>query len=79
MVRVVDGKSLTNADPGKVFMLRTFGNDGHQIWTSQTPATPSLVNVLQTGLQATHKNYWDEPVLHSWSAMVGARAGERIA
>ncbi len=60
MVRVVDGKSLTNADPGKVFMLRTFGNDGHQIWDVTDPASPSLVNVLQTGLQATHKNYWDE-------------------
>jgi hypothetical protein len=60
MVRVVDGKSLSAADPNKVFMLRSFGNDGHQIWDVTDLANPSLFKVVQTGLQATHKNWWDE-------------------
>jgi hypothetical protein len=60
MVRIVNGKSLTQADPNSVFMLRTFGNDGHQIYDVTDPSNPSLVTVLQTGLQGTHKNWWDE-------------------
>jgi hypothetical protein len=59
MVRVVDGQQLTHADSNKVFMLRTFGNDGHQLWDVADPAHPSLVTIVQTGLKATHKNYWD--------------------
>jgi len=40
-------------------MLRTFGNDGHQIYDVTDRTQPRLVTVLQTGLQSTHKNHWD--------------------
>ncbi len=59
MVRVVDGKSLPNADPTKVYMLRTFGNDGHQVYDVTDPANPQLVSVVLSGLNGTHKNWWE--------------------
>ena len=40
MVRVCDGKSLPKGDPSKVYLLRTFGNRAHEIWTSPIPEAP---------------------------------------
>ena len=77
MVRIVDGKNLKNADPDKVFMLRTFGNDGHQVYETTDPSNPQLVNVLQSGLQATHKNYWDPATGMAYLVSDGRREGWR--
>jgi hypothetical protein len=59
MVRVVDGRSLSQADPSRVFMLRTFGNEAQQIYDVTDPTHPELVRTLLSGLSGTHKNYWD--------------------
>ena len=40
MVRVCDGKTLPKADPGKTYMLRTFGNSAHEIWDVSDPRQP---------------------------------------
>ena len=77
MVRVVDGKDLKNADPNHIFMLRTFGNDGHQLYDTTDPANPVLVKVLQTGLQSTHKNYWDPATGIAYLVSDGRREGWR--
>jgi hypothetical protein len=77
MVRVVDGKNLSQADPTQVFMLRTFGNDGHQIYDVTDPARPTLLTVVQAGLQATHKNYWDPASGIAYLVSDGRREGWR--
>ena len=40
MVRVCDGKTLPKGDPNKVYLLRTFGGQGHEIWDVTDPAKP---------------------------------------
>ena len=59
MVRVCNGSELPNADRGKVYMLRTDGNLGHQIWDTTDPTKPVMVTTVITGLNGTHKNWWE--------------------
>ena len=58
MVRVCDGKGLPKGDKSAVYMLRTFGNAGHEIWNTADPANPKLVTRLM-GLKGTHKSWWE--------------------
>ena len=51
MVRVCSGSTLPRADKSKVFLLRSFGNSGHEIWDVTDPAKPSRVLVLLEGLR----------------------------
>ena len=55
MARVCDGSTLPRADKSKMFLLRSFGNSGHEIWDVTDPAKPSRVLVLLDGLVNTHK------------------------
>jgi hypothetical protein len=59
MVRVVDGKSLPQGDPNKVYLLRTFGSDGHQVYDVTDPTHPERLTTIITGLDGTHKNWWE--------------------
>src|SRR5215813_11052066 len=59
MVRVCDGKSLRKADKNAVYMLRTVGSLGHEIWNVADPASPVLVSKIGEGLKDTHKNFWE--------------------
>src|SRR5450432_1030767 len=59
MVRVCDGKVLPKADANAVYMLRTFGGEGHEIWNVANPAKPVLVSRIADGLKDTHKNWWE--------------------
>jgi hypothetical protein len=59
MVRVCNGSDLPRADRSKVYLLRTFGNVGHEIWDVTDPAAPSRLTVVVTGLTNTHKNWWE--------------------
>ena len=59
MVRVCDGSQLPRADKSKVYLLRTFGNHGHEIWDVTDPSTPTRLTVVVSGLRATHKNWWE--------------------
>ena len=58
MVRVCDGKALPKADPKKTYMLRTFGNQAHEIWDTSDPAKPTLLARID-GIKGTHKNFWE--------------------
>ena len=58
MVRVCDGRDLPHADRSKVYLLRTFGNSGHEVWDVTDPARPERVVVVVSGLRQTHKNWW---------------------
>src|SRR5438093_4419625 len=58
MTRVCDGKSLGKGDPNKVYLLRAFGREGHEIWDVTDPAKPKVLTRL-LGMTDTHKNYWE--------------------
>jgi hypothetical protein len=59
MVRVCSGAELPKGDKSKFYMLRTFGNQGHEIWDVTDPARPSLLTTVVKGLKGTHKNWWE--------------------
>ncbi len=59
MTRVCDGKSLPKGDPNAVYLLRTFGGAGHEIWNVADPANPKLVSKPSWGLKDTHKSFWE--------------------
>lgn len=59
MLRVCDGKQLPKGDPAKVYLLRTDGGTGHQIWDVTAPERPSLLTTVVSGLKDTHKNWWE--------------------
>ena len=40
MVRVCDGSQLPRADKTRVYLLRTAGNTGHEIWDVTDPSSP---------------------------------------
>jgi hypothetical protein len=59
MVRVCAGATLPNADKSKFYMLRTFGNLGHEVWDVTDPAKPALLTTIVKGLKGTHKSWWE--------------------
>lgn len=58
MTRVCDGKTLGKGDPNRVYLLRTFGREGHEIWEVTDPAQPKVL-WRHLGMTDTHKNYWE--------------------
>jgi hypothetical protein len=59
MVRVCDGSQLPKGDKNKVYLLRTFGNQAHQIWNVADPARPVFLTNVSGNLKDTHKNWWE--------------------
>jgi hypothetical protein len=59
MVQVCDGDVLPAGVRGKTYLLRTNGNRGHEVWDVTDPRNPTRVSVPTTGLNGTHKNWWD--------------------
>jgi hypothetical protein len=59
MVRVCNGKELPKADRSKVYLLRTFGNLGHEVWDVSAPEKPVRVAVVVDKLKGTHKSWWE--------------------
>src|SRR5438093_83055 len=59
MARVCDGSDLPRADKSKVYLLRSYGTSGHEIWDVTDPAKPSRVTVVVSGLRDTHKSWWE--------------------
>jgi len=59
MVRVCDGATLPRADKSKVYLLRSFGNQAHEVWDVTDPARPSRLTVVVSGLRDTHKSWWE--------------------
>src|SRR5690349_17201514 len=58
MVRVCDGKTLPHGDPNKVYLLRVFGGEAHEIYDVTDPSNPSLITRID-GLKDTHKSWWE--------------------
>jgi hypothetical protein len=59
MVRACNGSDLPSGAPGKVYLLRSNGNLEHQVFDVTDPSDPALVSTPVTGLDGTHKNYWE--------------------
>jgi hypothetical protein len=58
MTRVCDGGNLPKGERDAVYLLRTFGGQGHEIWNVADPKAPKLVTRLM-GLKDTHKSWWE--------------------
>ena len=59
MVRVCDGRTLSKGDPNKVYLLRSFGGQGHEMWDVTAPETPTLITRVSWDLRDTHKSWWE--------------------
>ena len=59
MTRVCDGSELPRAPKNKVYLLRTRGTSSHEMWDVSDPAKPSRVTVIESGLNDTHKSFWE--------------------
>lgn len=58
MAQACNGADLPGGNPEMVYLLRSNGNLEHQIWDVTDPANPVLLSTPQTGLDATHRNWW---------------------
>jgi hypothetical protein len=59
MVRICDGATLPKGDPAKVYLLRPYGNVGHEVWDVSDPAKPALLTTVVKGIRGTHKSWWE--------------------
>ncbi len=59
MVRACAGKDLPKGDPAKTYLLRTLGNQAHEIWDVTDPGNPTFVSTVIADLTSTHKNWWE--------------------
>jgi hypothetical protein len=59
VVRICNGADLPGGNPSRVYMLRTFGDIGQEVWNVANPSNPTLVATVQSGLDGTHKNWWE--------------------
>jgi hypothetical protein len=59
MVRVCNGRELPNADRGRAYLLRTFGNSAQEIWDVTVPERPVILTTIERNLRHTHKNWWE--------------------
>jgi hypothetical protein len=57
MARACAGTQL-KGDPNAHYLLRTFGNNFHEIWEVTDPANPKLLSRIESG-QDTHKSWWE--------------------
>jgi hypothetical protein len=58
MARVCAGSSLPHGTPGHHYLLRTYGNEAHEVWDVTTPAAPRRIARMD-GISGTHKNFWE--------------------
>lgn len=58
MARVCSGKGLKKADPSKFYLLRTRGDEAHEVWDVTQPSKPLLVREVAR-VSSTHKNFWE--------------------
>jgi hypothetical protein len=59
MVRVCSGNVLPHAVRGKWYLLRPNGVDAQEIYDVTDPVHPTRLTVIVSGLNFTHKNWWE--------------------
>lgn len=58
MAAACNGRDMPGGDPDKVYLLRPNGDSEHQVWDVSDPERPQLLSTPQTGLDGTHRNWW---------------------
>ena len=82
MVQACAGDALPRGESGRFYLLRSNGNQSHEMWDVTEPARPALVRTVAemgrtpTGEQHTHKSWWecDTGVAHLVGTVDGWRA-----
>jgi hypothetical protein len=59
MVRVCSGNVLPHGVRGKWYLLRPNGVEAQEIYDVTDPAHPTRLTVIVSGLNFTHKNWWE--------------------
>jgi hypothetical protein len=59
MVRVCSGSVLPHGVRGKWYLLRPLGSEAQEIYDVSDPAHPSRLTLIVSGLDHTHKNWWE--------------------
>jgi hypothetical protein len=59
MVRLCNCSDLPQGNASKVYLLRTLGDEAHEIWDVTDPASPELLTTVVDGLNGTHKSWWE--------------------
>jgi hypothetical protein len=58
MARVCAGASLPHGLAGHHYLLRTYGNEAHEVWDVTAPTAPRRIARIG-GINGTHKNFWE--------------------
>jgi len=58
MARVCAGSSLPRGLAGHHYLLRTYGNEAHEVWDVTVPDMPRRIARI-AGIDGTHKNFWE--------------------
>jgi hypothetical protein len=59
MAKLCDGNDLPKGAKGHAYLLRENGAVSHEVWDVTDPASPTLVSTPVTGVDVTHRNWWD--------------------
>jgi hypothetical protein len=59
MVKLCDGNVLPKGLQDHTYLLRENGAVSHEVWDVTDPANPTLVSTPVSGLDVTHRNWWD--------------------
>jgi len=59
MVKLCDGNVLPHGLRDHVYLLRENGAVSHEVWDVTDPKNPTLVSTPVSGLDVTHRNWWD--------------------
>ena len=59
MNMLCDGSALPHGVSGHVYLLRENGAVQHEVWDVTDPANPVLKSIPVSGLNVTHRSWWD--------------------
>ena len=59
MVKLCDGNDLPSGIKGHTYLLRENGAVSHEVWDTTDPSNPTLVSTPVSGVDVTHRNWWD--------------------
>jgi hypothetical protein len=79
MVRVCAGQDLPKGVPGRTYLLRTLGNQAHEVWEVTDPSQPMRLSTVLDGLGGTHKNWWECTTGIAYLVADGRPAGWRTS
>ena len=59
MAKLCEGSVLPHGLPGHTYLLRENGAVSHEVWDTTEPESPTFVKTIVSGLDVTHRNWWD--------------------